>query len=63
MATLSSKIFKHHKKSDVTYNVEICVYHKEVRKFIDTEHFLTEKKLTKTLDIKDPFMNKLLDNT
>jgi len=28
MATVSSKVFRHHKKADGTYNVKICLYHK-----------------------------------
>jgi hypothetical protein len=32
MATVSAKVFKHHQKSDGTFNVKICLYHKGVRK-------------------------------
>ena len=63
MATVSSKVFKHHKKSDGTFNVKICLCHKKRRKYIDTEHFVSEKKLAKSLEIKDDFINKLLNKT
>jgi len=43
MATISSKVFRHHKKADGTYNVKICIYHKKERVYIDTVHYLTEK--------------------
>ncbi|EHQ26500.1 site-specific integrase [Mucilaginibacter paludis] len=63
MATLSAKVFKHHKKADGTYNVKICVYHKTERVFMDTEHYVSDKKLTKSLEIKDTFILKVLNNT
>jgi hypothetical protein len=53
MAIVYSKIFKHHKKADGTYNVKICVYHNKKRAYIDTVHYLTEKKLTSIFTIKD----------
>jgi hypothetical protein len=63
MATLSAKVYKHHKKADGTYNVKICIYHNSSRVFIDTEHYVTDKKLTKTLLIKDTFINSYLNRT
>lgn len=56
MATVSAKVYEHHKKTDGTYNVKICVHHKSERKFIDTSHFVVKKQLTKDLKIKDPFI-------
>ena len=53
MATLSAKVFKHHKKTDGTYNVKMCIHHNKVRVFMDTEHYVTEKKLDKIFKIKD----------
>jgi hypothetical protein len=41
MATISAKVFKHHKKADGTYNVKICIYHKKERVYIDTVHYVT----------------------
>ena len=56
MATVSAKVYAHHKKADDTYNVKVCVYHKGERKFIDTAHYVVKKQLTKDLKIKDPFI-------
>jgi hypothetical protein len=49
MATVSPKVYKHHKNADGTYNVKICVYHNEERVLIDTDHYVTAKKLTSDL--------------
>ncbi|QQT25640.1 site-specific integrase [Sphingobacterium spiritivorum] len=56
MATVSAKVYEHHKKADGTYNVKICVHHKSERKFIDTNHFVVKKQLTKDFKVKDPFI-------
>src|ERR1700709_1638931 len=61
MATLSAKIFKHHKKADGTYNVKICVSHKNLRRYIDTERYVTNKKLSKDFSIKDTFINSCVN--
>jgi hypothetical protein len=64
MATIAAKIFKHHKKADGTYNVKICVAHKDQRVYINTTHFVTQKQIRK-FEIKDPdilsSVNKELD--
>src|SRR5690606_33482096 len=56
MATVSAKVFEHHKKADGTYNVKICVQHKRLRKYLDTTHFVVGRQLTKDFKIKDPFI-------
>ncbi|PPL02462.1 site-specific integrase [Parapedobacter indicus] len=56
MATVSAKVYEHHKKADDTYNVKICVHHKSERKFIDTNHYVVKKQLTKDYKIKDSFI-------
>jgi integrase len=61
MATVSAKVYEHHKKADGTYNVKICVHHKDQRKFIDTNHFVVSKQLTAKLKIKDRFITDLID--
>ncbi|MFD1164037.1 carboxylesterase family protein [Sphingobacterium daejeonense] len=66
MATVSTKVYEHHKKADGTYNVKIRVYHKEEKKFIDTPHFLSLKQLAKVkgkkeFNIKDPFVLDIVD--
>jgi integrase len=63
MATVSAKVFEHHKKADGTINVKIIVYHKNERKFIDTTHFVSSRQLTPDFKIKDKFLLRLLDNT
>ena len=61
MATVSAKVYEHHKKADGTYNVKICVHHKDQRKFIDTNHYVVKKQLTPKLKIKDRFITDLID--
>lgn len=61
MASVSAKIFEHHKKADGTYNVKIRVYHKGERKYIDTAHYLVRKQLTKDFKIKDPFVADIVE--
>ncbi|RZL61705.1 MAG: recombinase [Pedobacter sp.] len=61
MATVSAKIYEHHRKADGTYNVKICVHHKNQRKFIDTNHYVVKKQLTGKMKIKDNFFNNLID--
>lgn len=56
MAIVSTKVFKHHQKSDGTFNVKICVYHRDKRKYLDTNHFVVRKQLTKDFKVKDPFV-------
>ncbi|MGN8072225.1 phage integrase SAM-like domain-containing protein [Mucilaginibacter sp. 22184] len=63
MATVSAKIFKHHKKADGTYNVKICIAHKNERVFLDTEHYVTDKQLTKDRTIKDQFILTCVNKT
>ncbi len=61
MATVSAKVYEHHKKTDGTYNVKTCVHHKGERKFIDTNHYVVKKQLTKDFKIKDPFIVEKLN--
>jgi hypothetical protein len=63
MATVSAKVYEHHKKADGTYNVKIRVYHKEEKKFIDTSHFLSLKQLTKVKGKKNLILKILLSWT
>ena len=60
MATVCVKILPHHLKADGTYNVKIRITHKMVKRYIDTEHFVTQKQLTKKLTLKDPFTEQQL---
>jgi hypothetical protein len=61
MATVSAKVYEHHRKADGTYNVKVCVHHKNQRKFIDTNHYVVKKQLTGKMKIKDNFVNNLID--
>ena len=61
MATVCVKILPHHLKADGTYNVKIRITHKMVKRYIDTEHFVTQKQLTKKLALKDAFIEQQLN--
>jgi integrase len=61
MATVCVKILPHHLKADGTYNVKIRITQKKVKRYIDTEHFVTQKQLTKKLTLKDPFLEQQLN--
>ncbi|RQP17000.1 MAG: recombinase [Parapedobacter sp.] len=61
MATVSAKVFAHHKKADGTYNVKLCVHHKAIRRYLDTNHFVVKKQLTKDYRIKDPFVADIVE--
>jgi hypothetical protein len=63
MASVSAKVYEHHKKMDGTYNVKIVVYHKDERKHIDTTHFVSKRQLTPEFEIKDKYLLKILDET
>ncbi|MCT1525652.1 site-specific integrase [Sphingobacterium hotanense] len=54
--TVKSKVFAHHRKSDGSYNIKICLLHEGKRKYIDTTHFVVKKQLTNDYKIKDPFI-------
>lgn len=61
MATIKAKIYKHHEKQDGTYNVKICIHHKDERRYINTNHYLVKKQLTAELKIKDRFIADLVE--
>jgi hypothetical protein len=61
MATFCAKVFKHHKKSDGSYNVKIYVRHQQQRRYLDTEHYVSDRMLGKGLTIKDPIINAQLN--
>jgi len=56
MATICAMVLKHHLKNDGTYNVKIRITHKKEKRYIDTDHFVTAKQLSKNFTIKDPFI-------
>ncbi|MBT2560069.1 site-specific integrase [Pedobacter sp. ISL-68] len=61
MATISAKIYKHHKKADGTYNVKVCIFHKGQRRYIHTNHYLVRKQLSSKFKIKDKFIADLVE--
>jgi integrase len=61
MATVCVKILKHHLKADSTFNVKIRITLNRVKRYIDTEHFVTAKQLTKKLTLRDPFIEQSLN--
>ena len=63
MATVSAKVFEHHQKDDGTFNVKICVYHQNDRKYMETSHFVSKKQLDARFKIKDKFLNKIIEGT
>jgi integrase len=63
MATVSAKVFQHHQKDDGTWNVKICVYHQNDRKYIETSHFVAKKQLDAKFKVKDKFLSKIIEGT
>src|SRR5258708_10469659 len=63
MATVSAKVFEHHQKDDGTWNVKICVYHQNDRKYMETSYFVSKKQLDAKFKIKDKFLNKIIEGT
>lgn len=41
MATVCAKVLKHHLKADGSYNVKIRIFHRNEKRYIDTEHYVT----------------------
>lgn len=62
MATVNAVVYDQFKREDGTYHVQIKVFHKDVRRFIETNHYVTDKQLDKKLKIKDKFVQKELDD-
>jgi hypothetical protein len=63
MATVSAKIYEHHKKADGTYNVKYIVYHDGERRHIDSPHFVSNRQITDEFEIKDKILLKWIDET
>lgn len=61
-ATVDYMVFKHHKKSNGTYNVKICITLNRKRAYISTEHNIVDKQLVKdSFEIKDRFVTDQLN--
>jgi integrase len=63
MATVSAKVFAHHQKLDGTFNVKICLYHKRVRKYKDTVHYVSKRQIDGNYNIKDKFLNRIIESS
>jgi integrase len=63
MATVSAKVFAHHQKLDGTFNVKVCLYHKRVRKYIDTVHYVSKRQLDGKYHIKDKFLTRIIESS
>lgn len=63
MATVNAVVYDQFKRDDGTYHVQIKVFHKDVRRFIETNHYVTARQLDEKLKIKDKHILKTLDET
>lgn len=61
MATVSAKVYGHHRKTDGSYNVKIRVFHRGIKKFIDTQHYVTDRQIGPDGEVKDSFIQSQLD--
>jgi integrase len=61
--TVSAMIYNHHEKKDGTYNVKIRLSHKSARRFISTQHYVSERQIDKELNITDDIVNTALNQT
>ncbi|MDR1129943.1 MAG: site-specific integrase [Prevotellaceae bacterium] len=61
MATFKAVIYRHHKRSDGTYNVKIRLTHKRVRRHISTNIYVGKEDITKGLKIKNQTIIDSLD--
>lgn len=63
MATVDAVVLSHHRKADGTYNVKFRVSHKGKKRYIDTEHYVSDRQLDSKGKIKDRFLLRILDRT
>ncbi|WP_256009468.1 site-specific integrase [Desertivirga xinjiangensis] len=59
--TIKAVVLGHHKKGDGTYNVKIRITHQRVSRYLNTNHYVTDKQLKKDLSIKDNILLMNLD--
>ncbi len=62
MATVQAVVFKHHKKADGTYNVKIRITLNREKKYIDTQHYVKDYQLTKSLETRDYEIKKEVED-
>ena len=63
MATVNAVVYDQFKREDGTFHVQIKVFHKDVRRFIETNQYVTARQLDENLKIKDKHILKSLDET
>ncbi len=63
MATVNAVVYDQFKREDGTFHVQIKVFHKDVRRFIETNQYVTARQLDANLKIKDKHILKSLDET
>lgn len=63
MATVSALIYKDQQKNDGTYNVKIRLHHKNQRRLIRTQYYVSQQHLNDSLKITDPIVNHLIYST
>jgi len=56
-------VYDQFKRDDGPYHLQIKVFHKDVRRFIETNHYVTTRQLNEKLKIKDSHVLKSLDET
>lgn len=61
MATVNAVVYDQLKREDGTYHVQIKLFHEEVRRFIETNQYVTARQLDENLKIKDKHILKSLD--
>ncbi|WP_183580677.1 phage integrase SAM-like domain-containing protein [Mucilaginibacter sp. X5P1] len=63
MATISALVYKQQQKNDGTYNVKIRLHHKNERRLIKTQYYVSQRHLNDKLQITDPIINNLTNDT
>lgn len=63
MATVNAVVYDQFKRDDGTFHVQIKVFHKDVRRFIETNHYVSARQLDGRLKIKDKHILKSLEET
>ena len=63
MATVNAVVYDQFKREDGTFHVQIKVFHKDVRRFIETNQYVTARQLDENLKIKDKHILKSLKET
>lgn len=63
MAKVTAVVYEQSKTKNGTYQVQIKVFHRKVRKLIDTSYYVTAKQLDENLKLTDKHIIKALDVT